>query len=226
MVRILAGCPTSEHKAYCLQEYAAGIKGLKGGFDVLLVDNSGNDDYIEKIRAAGLQVVKGPFLEHARDRIVASRNMLRKKALDEGYDWFFSLEQDVIPQPDALRRLLKPGKEIVSGIYTKNYILEKDGKEVGRKELPLVWVFDGKVRQLEMAELEPGRVIQAVLTGLGCILIHRTVLEKVEFRWDPGHKGFDDAFFCHDAQKAGFKLWADTGIRCQHLEMDWEGIKK
>lgn len=226
MARILVGCPTSEHKAYCLKEYASGINAHNGEFDVLLVDNTSHEDYSAKIKAAGLPVVKGPFLEHARDRIVASRNILRQKVLDEGYDWLFSLEQDVIPQPDALQKLLNSGKDIVSGIYTKNYVLEKDGKDVGRKELPLIWVFDKKVRQLEMAELEPPRAIQAVLTGLGCLLIHRSVLEKVTFRWDPKHKGFDDAFFCHDAQKSGFKIWADTGIKCKHLEMDWKGIKK
>ena len=76
-------------------------------------------------------------------------------------------------------------------------------------------------------EPEPPRVIRAVATGLGCILIHRSVLEKVQFRWDQSKPGFDDMFFCRDAQLDGtFKLWADTGIRCGHLEMDWEGIKK
>lgn len=227
-MKVLVGCPTSYHKAYCLDEYAAGIKALQGKFDVLIVDNSKDDDYFKKIKAAGLPVVKGPWTEGARDRIVASRNVLRQKALDEGYDYFFSLEQDVIPPPDGLKRLLSYNEKIISGIYTKNYsIVDEQDREVGRQELPLVWVFDhNKIRQLTMRELNPARLIQAVLTGVGCILIHRSVLEKIEFRWDPAHKGFDDTFFCKDAQKHGFKIFADTGLLCEHLEMDWKGIQK
>jgi len=226
-MKILVGCPTSAHKAYCLKEYAAGIKALHGEFDVLVVDNTRGDDYLQEIKSAGLPAAKGPWMDGARDRIVASRNILRRKALDEGYDYFLSLEQDVIPPVDLIARMLAHKKEIVSGIYTKEYTLvSEQGKELRKEERPLVWVLDGKIRQLQMSELAPPRLIQAILTGLGCILIHRSVLENVEFRWSPDRKGFDDAFFCQDAQKAGFRIWADTGILCKHLEMSWEGIQK
>ena len=53
--------------------------------------------------------------------------------------------------------------------------------------------------------------------GLGCVLIHRSVLEKVEFRYNKHTSGFDDVFFCEDVIKAGFKVYADTSIRCRHL---------
>ncbi len=224
-MKVLVGCPTSQHKAYCLKEYAAGVKALQGEFDVLIVDNSENDDYLHQLKNAGLPAIKGPMPAKIKDRIVACRNVLRQKALDEGYDWFFSLEQDVIPPPDALQKLLSAEKMIVGGVYTKHYRVMEGEKEVGTQERPLLWTsIRGQVAQWTMDALEPPRLQQVLFSGLGCLLIHRSALEKVAFRWDPAKKGFDDVFFCTDAQKFG--IFVDTSVRCKHLEMSWEGIEK
>lgn len=224
-MKILVGCPTSQHKQYCLAEYAAGVKALKGMFDVLIVDNSENESYLADIQKAGLPAIKGPTPARIKNRIMACRNVLRQKVLDEGYDWFFSLEQDVIPPSDALQKLLSAGKLIIGGVYTKHYRIMDGEKEVGKQERPLLWnIHNGKVAQLSMQDLEPERVQQVFFSGLGCLLIHRSVLERVSFRWDPSRNGFDDVFFCTDAQKYG--IFADTSIRCKHLEMSWDGIEK
>ncbi len=48
-------------------------------------------------------------------------------------------------------------------------------------------------------------------------MIHRDVLEKVKFRYDLTNcEGTDDIFFCMDARKEGFKIYADTAIKCKH----------
>jgi len=96
--RVLVGCPTSEHKEYCLKEYANLLRSLTyDNFDVLLVDNSKDDRYYNKIKSLGIPVIKDKYLEGAKNRIVHSRNILRERVLNGGYDYFFSLEQDVIP---------------------------------------------------------------------------------------------------------------------------------
>ncbi len=226
-MKILVGCPTSDHKAYCLKEYAAGIKAMEGEFDVLIADNSKTEAYSKELEKAGLPVIRGPYLEKARDRLVTCRNLLRKKVLDEGYDWFFSLEQDVIPPPDVLKRLLAHNKKIVGGVYTKEYNLMQNDTQIGTRELPLLWmIHNGTFTQMEMEDLRPDRLQQVIACGLGCLLIHRSVLEKVEFRWDPLKKGFDDSFFCTDVQRLRFGVFADTSVRCEHLEMSWDGIEK
>src|SRR3989344_9577139 len=107
VVKVLVGCPTSFHKEYCLDKYAEGIKALTYRYsDVLLVDNSKDDSYLNKIKVMGLNATKGFYFEGARDRIVASRNILREKVLNEGYDYFLSLEQDVVPPKDIIERML------------------------------------------------------------------------------------------------------------------------
>ena len=78
--RILVGCPTSFHKEYALEQYAESIKSLTyPNYDILLVDNSKDDVYFKRIKKLSLPVIKGPWFESARDRIIASRNILREK---------------------------------------------------------------------------------------------------------------------------------------------------
>ncbi|HSU72803.1 MAG TPA: hypothetical protein VLJ21_03060 [Candidatus Binatia bacterium] len=233
MVKILVGCPTFYQKEYCLQAYADAVHALEGEFDVLIVDNSKDESYTEKIRNVGLPAVHIPYEEPARKRLVDSRNLLRKKVLDEGYDYFFSLEQDVIPQPDALKRLLAAQKPVVTGIYTKHYnLVNSKDERLGVEERPLVWIPRSIKNapmhkyQLSMNELKPPRLIKAFASGVGCMLIHRSVLEKIAFRWVTNETGFDDMFFCHDLQQNGYPLLADTGVQCGHLDKKWEGIQK
>ena len=58
--KILVGCPTSFHKEYCLNEYAKSVKELSyNNYDILLVDNSSDDNYLDKIKSYGLNAIKG-----------------------------------------------------------------------------------------------------------------------------------------------------------------------
>src|SRR3989344_246742 len=116
--RVLVGCPTSFHKEYCLKEYAESIKSLAyKHYDILLVDNSPNDEYLQKIKSLGINAIKGPYNENARDRIVISRNILKEYAIKNNYEYLLSLEQDVMPPKDIIERLLGHNKKVISGIY-------------------------------------------------------------------------------------------------------------
>ncbi len=224
--KVLLGCPVSSLKSYALERYLKGVKALTyKNFDMLLVDNSKDDAYFNKIKKLGLLVVKGPYSKSARQRIIDSRNILRQKVLDESYDYFFSLEQDVVPPEDVIQKLLSHNKEIVTGVYfsyqTNNGVTLL---------VPLLWqrVAKDEVRfMLEREVLEP-KLIEVGACGVGCILIHRKVLESVKFRFDKKDKGFDDMWFCKDASSLGFKIFADTSVKCKHLikGWSWEGVKK
>jgi hypothetical protein len=226
-MKVLVGCPTSEHKAYCLNEYVEGLKKLSyKNKDILIVDNSKDDAYSEKIKALGINVLRDKHLKKAKERIIHSRNILRKKVLDEGYDYFLSLEQDVIPPKDIIERLLKHKKKIITGVYYTIY--KFNGVENVR---PLLWGEvpgqEDKMRFLN-EEVKKDQVIEIKACGLGVILMHRDVLEKISFGLDENLNSFDDMVFCQDAKKNGFKIYADTSIKCKHLikGMDWEAIEK
>ncbi len=225
--KVLVGCPTSNHKGYCLEAYANAVKSLTyKNYDILLVDNSEDSTYIEKIKKEGLPVVKGPYHEGARDRIVSSRNILREETI-KGYDYFLSLEQDVIPPKNIIESLLKHNKKITTGIYFANNLLPNGSIAL----IPLVYkLIDDKtltMRPLTEDEVFKDQLIEVVSCGLGCVLIHKSVLEKIKFRYDLN--SFDDRWFCKDAYDLNIPIYADTSIRCKHLIINhqpWKDIKK
>jgi len=225
--KVLVGCPTSNHKEYCLKQYAEAVKNLTyPNYDILLVDNSENDEYLKKIKKEGLPATKGPYFEGARDRIITSRNILREKTI-ESYDYLLSLEQDVIPPKDIIEKLMRHGKEIVTGVYFANNVMP-DGTTA---LIPLVYkLTDEKtlsMKPLSEDEVFKDQLMQVVSCGLGCVLINKKVLEKIKFKYEKNT--FDDRWFCIDAYKLKIPIYVDTSVRCKHLisgHQKWSQIKK
>ncbi len=229
--KILVGCPTSFHKEYALELYAKALKDLTySNFDILLIDNSKDDIYFKKLKSLELPVIKGPWFESARDRIIASRNLLRQKTLDEGYDYFFSLEQDVLPPPNILQGLLKHNKEIITAIYFADNVIP--GK-ILPELIPLVYVLENPetlaMRALNSKELwDKQGLMEIVSAGLGCVLIHKNILKQIKFRYDKNT--FDDRWFFIDLYNKKIKSYADTSLKCKHLihnrPYPWKSIQK
>lgn len=227
-MKVLVGCPTYDGYAYCIDEYLKRVRELKfKNFDLLLVDNSETDAYAEKLRMLGINVLKVDRQKDVRLRIAESRNMLREYVLKNDYDYLFSLEQDVIPPKDVLSRLLRHQKKIVSGIYFKIYSLtypvhKKDEIIVREKKAltPLIFKFSDepdKMRVCGYKDIECDKFFKIRACGLGCVIIHRDVLEKVKFRKEEGSESYDDFIFCTDAYENGFDIYADTSVKCKHL---------
>lgn len=227
--RVLVGCPISNHHSYCFNDYMQGLKSLNySNFEVVLADNSKDMPYFEFLKKTGFRIVKIPYTKGARDRIVLSRNKLREVALNEGFDYFLSLEADVIPPGDIIYRLLSHSKDIVSAVYFNN--VEKDSKI---QTLMMLWVNRGEDKEtiyhVSDVELQRPRLIEVAMCGLGCVLISRRVLEKVEFRYDKAFVSFDDVWFCKDAKANDFSIYGDTGVVCKHLFLkrpwEWKELK-
>ena len=246
--KVLVGCPVSEHHAYCTGDYLEAIKNLSyPHYDILLIDNSKTEDFSKQLQKADVPVLRDCYaIEDVKDKIAASRNVLRKKVLEGKYDYFLSLEQDVIPPKNVIETLLKHKKSIVSGVYFNYYTVldkkelfpvlyrwlsEKEKKDLLSKKEVLKKVNPGLYADLEKnhfnfsdvrmkltaADVEKPRLLRIKQCGVGCVLIAKEVLEKITFRIDHTTDGFDDATFCDDALKAGYELYADTSVKCKHL---------
>ena len=215
--KVLVGCPVSDYHEYCTKEYLEAIKSLTyTNYDILLVDNSKDDRFYNTIKDK-VPVLRTGYHPNVYERVIRSRNALRQRALDGGYDYFLSLEQDVIPPRNVIERLLKYGKKIISGVY---FIPEmKNGKA---RLAPMIWAehqADPK-KKLDIREdiINGKNLIKAGACGLGCVLIHRKVLEQIPFRYNTSEgDGIDDSFFSLDARNKGFEIYADTAIKCLHL---------
>ena len=228
--KVLVGCPTSDYKAYCIESYAKSVKSLSyKNYDILLVDNSEKEDYFKRIKKLSLPVIKSTYFEGARDRIVESRNILREKMLDGGYDYLLSLEQDVIPPREVIEKLIRHNEKVVSGLYLAVNLVK--GKHVLR---PLLWAnfnHEKKIMYCLNKEyaLKSNDFVEICACGLGCVLIHRSVLKDIKFKYDPkSGDAFDDVFFCRDVMEKGIKMFADLSVKCDHLTQgwSWEGVQK
>ncbi len=230
--KVLVGCPTSDHKSYCLQAFVASLKALTyPSFDVILVDNSQNETYTTTMKALGLSIIHVPYTEPVRKRIADSRNVLVEKMLTEKYDYFFSLEQDVLPPPDVIEQLLAHDKKVISGVYFKHMEFTIDGKN-RKKTLAMANVSVDKtkdlIKPLTFDDVRENVLMPISSCGLGCVLIHKDVfLKGIRFRAEQGKKPFDDIWFCKDVKEKGFEIYLDTAIKCKHLQegMNWQNIR-
>ncbi len=229
--RILAGCPTAIVKNDSIRAYMKGLEQLTyPQFDVIIEDNSPTPDYAEKLQwlgekfkekrpECGFRVIhSGLTSPRVRERIVNGRNKIRKLMLSGNYDYFFSLEQDIVCPPDTIERLLKHGKEVAGGVYYN--MVQLAGKA---RKVPVLMTYPNeelkKAGKAEWAKtLEPfnAQLVEVACIGLGCVLISRATLEKISFRIVENDQAFDDMHFAIDLQKNNIACYADTSILCEH----------
>lgn len=168
------------------------------------------------IPAGGILPLAGMPFDHAR-------NVAAMRALESGVDWLFFLDSDVIPPRDAILRLASHGLPIVSGVYCRR------SPPVG---VPVMMKPIGQW----VTTYPPNSLIEVDVVGAGCLLIHRSVLEKLPPQ-RPGYHWFDwrvnmhgvpgieqigetlseDFTFCRHAQRNGYKVMVDTGVQCRHV---------
>lgn len=119
----------------------------------------------------------------------------RRMFLEGEYTHLMTVESDVIPPPDAWKKLRALDVDVALGTYRF--------KELG----------SGYRLLNHTAEAEPGPVRGV---GLGCAVIVRQVLEQIEFqdhRIQPC-----DIPFAGDVLAAGFEIWGHPGVACGHVE--------
>lgn len=228
--RVLVGGLVSDYHEYCTDRFIGNIKKLTyPNCDLLFIDNSKDDKFFNSIKNK-LPVIKGKYYPAIYDRLIHNRNALRQKALDEGYDYFFNVDQDIILPRNAIEILISHNKKIITGLYFNPI---KRGEEL--KMSPTMWVqFSGdKTRMVPIRDdvAMGNHFLEIMSCGSGCLLIHRSVLEKIKFRYNLQEGiGVDDVFFCKDAREAGFKIYADTAVKCQHMirgrEWTWDQLMK
>ncbi len=123
------------------------------------------------------------------------------------------VDHDVIPRPNTLKRLLSHDKNIISGVYP----LHMSGK-IGwclSKEEPF--------RAMPINDL-PNNLFKAKTICNGMMLVKTEVFDKLEWPYwetkrEPGREvlGADVSFFIK-ARKAGFDLWVDPKVKCEHMK--------
>jgi len=144
-----------------------------------------------------------------------ARNSACENVLSSLFSWLFFLDDDIVCPPDTVLRLMAHKKDIISGLYFRR----------SPPLAPVMMKLDGEKASF-ITQFQPGEIVEADFVGAGCLLIHRRVLEKVKYPWFDwrvdrkdlkGNKRCSEDFaFCESAREAGFKIYVDTSIQCDH----------
>lgn len=131
-------------------------------------------------------------------------------ALREEATHVMFIEDDTFPPLDAIERLLAHDKDIVGGWYPKR----QDGPTVG---VPIV-IENGIRKTLDQPD---GSLREVYTIPMGCTLVKADVFKTIEMPWFVTTAQLSqDSFFSQKARDAGFTLWCDTSIRCQHIDRE------
>jgi uncharacterized protein YciU (UPF0263 family) len=226
--KILVGAPTADVKNYCIEDWVENVKSFlyPTDFDIFIADNSdkaGNEKYL---RSLGIEAERVGFSkeEPIISRITKSHNLVRQKALDGGYDFLLHLETDIFPPEDVLIRLLSHRKAVVGVSYD---IFDWQDREPVMLEVEEE--FDGEpsgglIRGKYNTTAFDGTLKVAWANGVGCTLIHKSILEKIPFRYDKDRDGFCDSWFALDLRAKGIPMFVDTSMYALHRNMDWRNF--
>ncbi|MDX1279407.1 methyltransferase [Oceanihabitans sediminis] len=151
------------------------------------------------------------------------RNEVVRQAKEQGFEWLFFIDDDVFLPEDVFKRMLSHGKDIVTGIYwTKS-----------DNSCPVIFEKTGSG---PMFNFPIDEVFEVAGSGLGCALINMKVFDDFDKAGIPYFKenwimelddgknmkcpvGEDHYFYFH-AKKFGYKVWADSGILCDHYDIN------
>lgn len=174
---------------------------------------------------------KGGFLSLASGpRISAARTQIVDTFL--GFpgqpEWLWMLDADMSFPADTLARLLKAAdpdeRPIVGGLCFVG------GREAAPH--PTLYVLkedDGCARLDTILDWPRGDVVQVDATGAACVLVHRSVLERLAVHYPRPFPWFAETFlgdaqigeditFCLRARRLGIPVHVHTGVEVGHIK--------
>lgn len=167
------------------------------------------------------------------------RTQAAYECLNRGYQWLYFLDSDCIPPPDCLMKLLAYRLPIVSALYHQKFPTWT-GMEV--KYMPCMFNegrdAQGNPTRVEVSNFQYGDLIEVAYAPSGCILIHRSVFERMLqagikrfYEWsltaDNPQGRSEDFEWCARVRAIGFKVFVATGIQVIHeaqAKVDVRGI--
>lgn len=144
-----------------------------------------------------------------------ARNEIAKKTIEGGYYAVLMVDSDMIIPPNTIDRMMDYPVDICLGVYpvkNTNSRLAEIFKQ-GNKDFVNRYTYD---------ELTEPR-LQIKGGGMGCAFIKANVFHVLKYPWfkfvqyDNGAILSEDLYFCCEADSAGFRIEADTRVRCGHL---------
>lgn len=177
--------------------------------------------------------------------LVDGRNQIARDFVESPCEWLFFLDADMGFAPDTLERLLAvadPSERPVVGALCFAYREHGLDGMGGYRAHPLPTIFeyaqhpDGQYRFTGRKHYPVNQLVQTAATGAACILIHRSVFERIASHPATAGKGEpydrimgadglmgEDISFSMRCGAIDVPIWIHTGIRTTHHKEIWVG---
>lgn len=179
----------------------------------------------------------GPFVRVKGSGLLSKlRNRVVKTFLDStDSDWLLLIDSDEQLSPAVFDQLINTAHDterpVVAGLYFAAF------KDEGLYPKPVPTIFqDTADGFLPLFKYDRNAIFQIDACGTGCMLIHRSVLEKMREMADP-HQGTDwcwfwdgplngewiseDLLFCRRIRQLGFPIYVNTAAILPHQKSYW-----
>ncbi len=155
--------------------------------------------------------------ELGRDKIVEMAMYMRPRPTH-----ILFVDYDVLPRKNTLNKLLEHDKDIISGVYPTIQNCE------------ISWCLSREEPFVSMPINDlPNNPFKAKTICNGMMLVKTEVFDKLKWPYWKNEfnqgalKTGEDIYFCQKARAAGYDLWVDPHIKCNHFKtVDLLGIAK
>ena len=155
--------------------------------------------------------------------MVNCNNIIRDIVLKNNYHFLFSLESDIFCPENTIEYLLNQKRQVVGLPYftRQNYwslVMNMKTDGFGVANITKYMTLN------ECFIYSDGLVNDNYMTGLGCLLIHRTILDKIKFRVNLNDEvnAHADTYFHDDLlNQLGIKVQTATKFFCHHQNSNW-----
>ena len=153
--------------------------------------------------------------------IYNARNLIARKAIEQGFDRVMWFDSDIIMPPNAMERLaadMDAGLDFVTGVYYKRVL---PTAPVVFKD---VWwrVNQGEAAAgAETVTDIPQGLFEVAGCGFGCCMTSvkmlKDLVDRVGAPFTPLIGVSEDLTFCLRAREAGYRIICDGRIQCGHI---------
>ena len=236
--KVLVATPTSVFKDYCFDEWIDNVLSFTyPNYDVVVFDNTNdNGRYadeitnrvhtkygkkLKKFKAYNSLKLNNVDVNSVMLKLCISHNDCRRFFLSKQYNYLLHLESDVFPPKNVIETLIFNKKQVVGAGYHIYDGIQRTLLIYKHLELSPTSVTSKVTTTDDEILIMNGSCIKVAQVGLGCILIKRNVLEKIEFRYKPMELSYPDTYFAEDCHLNNIPIFCDTSFVCRHENKNW-----
>ena len=223
MKKVFLTCPINIVKAYCLDDYFNSLRKLTyHSIQYYFVDNSKDENFHRELMCQyGFEIDWcNPKNRSSQWYMTASLRMCRQKFLESDCDMMFIRECDIFTPKDIIEILIAHDKTVTSACY---FIGAKENSHLIQTELERTfgsYGFSYPHWKKQFINYK-GQLQQTDMTGMGCLLIDRSVIEEIDFRVSTKSTSHADTLFQYDLFDAGINTYQDRSTIVKHRNADW-----